>query len=668
MNILIPDSWLREHLDTKATWQEIQKLLSLSGPSVERVYETDQDPIYDIEVTTNRVDSYSVRGIAREAAVILDQAGISSVLKPLSGLPAQTTLPAPAQELPSPKVVSNPALSKRITFVILDTVAHTPTPDWMAARLTQIGQNVHDSIIDISNYITHELGHPCHAFDYDKIMKLGGEIRVVEAQPGQPFTLLDGVEYITKGGEIVFVNPAGEIIDLPAIKGTANSSIGDDTTRVMLWIESLDARKVRTTSMSHAIRTVAAQLNEKNVDPELALPTLLRGVELYQELCGAVVASKIYDEFPGKSTPQSVALTSRELSRYLGLELPQTQVVTILEALGCHVVVDSDTRLTVTPPTFRPDITIPADLVEEVARIVGYHTLPSTLMATPIPLTKPTDTNFAAETKAKRFLANVGWTEGYTYSLVSAEIAASSDYALGDHLKLSNPLTEDRVYLRRSLVPSLQEIVENHPTRSSISIFELANTYDKTKGDRHSDALTLALVTTQNYRVLRGVIEALAKYFFVTEVHVVEDATPATGYLQSGTLMVGEVRVGTIGKRNEKLVAAQLTWSKWLSVIHSHPSYRSPVTTALIVEDLTFSLPPAAKVGELMSDIAHLSPLVVGVALADVYEKSQERRVTLRLSYQDPAEHITSEVVAPLRKEIATRAKSTYGAELVGEV
>lgn len=172
MNILIPHHWLLDHLETEASPDDIQRLLSLSGPSVERVEERAGDQVYDIEVTTNRVDSMSVRGIAREATVILQQANVPAKLKPK---PAESIEIKPSIDppLPLPKITNHPQLNKRTMCVILTNIKRNPTPEWMAHRLQQIEMNVHDAAIDITNYVTHELGHPCHAFDYDKVMQQG---------------------------------------------------------------------------------------------------------------------------------------------------------------------------------------------------------------------------------------------------------------------------------------------------------------------------------------------------------------------------------------------------------------------------------------------------------------------------------------------------------------
>src|SRR5258708_732678 len=153
MNILIPHTWLLEHLDTDATPEEIQKYLSLCGPSIERIYEKEGEPVYDIEVTTNRVDCMSVRGIAREAAVILHQFGKKGKLKPLPNYKAEISA-ATKSQLPLPKVIDKEKLSKRTMGVVLANTKRAPTPEWMAKRLRQIDVNIHDAVIDITNYVT----------------------------------------------------------------------------------------------------------------------------------------------------------------------------------------------------------------------------------------------------------------------------------------------------------------------------------------------------------------------------------------------------------------------------------------------------------------------------------------------------------------------------------
>jgi phenylalanyl-tRNA synthetase beta chain len=699
MNILIPHKWLLEHLDTKADPKELQKIVSLSGPSVERIYDREGDSVYDVEITTNRVDSMSVRGFAREAAVILNQQDSQSSLREpqitLEQIKKQIS-ESGTNNLPLPKVNNDPALNNRLMCVVLDSISRAGTPGWIAQRLTQTEMNVHDAAIDITNYVTHEMGHPCHAFDYDKLMATGGEIHIVEAQPDESFTTIDGEIYTTKGGEVVFKDAHGEIIDLPSIKGTKNTSVDSSTKRILLLLDSIKSDKVRFASMSHAIRTTAAQLMEKKLDPNLADDTLALAIKLYQNICGATIGSEILDIGNDANSNQNASLTLElsQVKRYLGIELPQEKVTSILEKLGCTVSDKSSQSNTATasieviPPTFRSDLHIPADLIEEIARIYGYHNLPSVLPDTAIPTIYQPGTNFALEHHVKSLLAHTGWQETYTYSMVSEKLATESDIQLSDHLKLNNPLTEDMVYLRRSLLPSLVEMVEKNPTYRPLSIFECACTYEPTNETDSSQSenslgavpkqpLHISLVTTAGYAQLKGTIESLLDTLFVTssEINVVRDEQPAPGFAQSATLYVSQkdsrINLGSIGilksidsVQNGTLAAADILWENLLKVAKANPTYQPLPKTSIVSEDITFTVPEQTEVGPIIQAIQNTHAAIQNVTFTGRYKNN----VSFRVTYYDEKQNLSSEEVEPIRRQLITEIGKQYQATLVGEV
>ena len=666
MNILIPHSWLKEHLETDIEPKALAESLSLSGPSVEHIYDRQGEHVYDIEVTTNRVDSMSVRGIARESAVILNQFDHQAKLKPLQ----VPEIPQPSGEkLPLPTIKNNPEYCKRVMSIVLADIKHNPTPEWMAKRLQQIDQQVHNSVIDITNYITHELGHPCHAFDYDKIMELGGEIIVTEAKPGKKFLTLDGEEYTTVGGEVVFENPDGEIIDLPAIKGTANSSISDQTKNVLLWIESLDAQKVRFASMTHAIRTVAAQLNEKKVDAHLADEVMKLGVSLYQELCDARIASELYDDFPGDKPQQPVVVKLETIDTYLGIEIEVNDIISILEKLECQVEVSAEQGnrqaiLTIQPPTFRSDLIIPADIVEEIARIYGYHNLPSVLMETAIPLEKQSGVNFTIENRIKHFLSAIGWQEVYTYSMVSQEIASQSGLDLDQHLKLQNPLTDDRIYLRRSLLPSLEEVLDQNPHHPELSVFEIANTYTPREKNIPAESLYLSLVSGKSYSQVKGYVETFLNQFFVSKYDFVPQDKIAPLYAQAAEIVADEQVIGTIGVLQSGRIGVAIEISQLLLVAKTHPTYQPIPKYPAWLEDITFTLPEKTLVGDVIKTIQAVSELIYQVSLKDTYQ----RNYTFQVAYLDPTKSLSSEDIKPLREKLVKKLQADYKSELVGSI
>jgi len=678
MNILIPHTWLLEHLETNVTPTELQKLVSLCGPSVERIYDRAGDSVYDIEITTNRVDSMSVRGIAREAAVILHQFGHSAKLKPLK-LPALASFkPASIEdELPLPKVTLKTPACHRVLGVVLKDLQRQPTPKLMATRLQQTDQNIHDAAIDITNYITRELGHPCHAFDYDKIMSLGGEIIITEAKPGQKFITLDGAGFTTVGGEIVFQNPAGEIIDLPAIKGTLNTSISATTKNILFWIESLDAKKVRVASMTHAIRTVAAELEEKQADPHLAELVLARGIELFQEFCQAKIGSQVYDAFILPRSPKPIKISLKTIETYLGLTLPITKITQILTQLECRVEVNPNQHsLTVTPPTFRHDLEIPADIVEEIARIYGYQNLPSTLMSTAIPVDRPRGLNFDLEFQLQHGLANRGWQELYTYSLVSEALAQKSGWPLSKHLKIANPLTDDKVYLRRSLLPSLQttaeEMLAGFPAGQTLKVFELANLYppSNTAEELPAESLQLALVSNQSYREVRGELETLLGQIYRSDLSIKPNAkNPDLAEITlSGQLAHNQnqpaQKLGSLHRLGQNWWGISLTMSELVTAAQTHPVYQPAPKTAALIEDLTFTIPPLTPIGSILTTLKAAHAWISSVTLKNQFQANS----TFTLTYRHPDRTLTNEEIAPVRRQIVALVVKKLALKLVGQI
>lgn len=669
MNILIPHSWLLEYLATEAKPAQIAELLSLTGPSVERVYSETEDSVYDIEVTTNRADSLSIRGIAREVAVTLNQHNISCKFQ-------DKTFASPTVDphtLPLPKIINDPQLCHRITCVILSNIEDSPTPEWMSKRLTAIQANIHSSAIDITNYVTHELGHPCHAFDYDKIMQKGGEIHVVEANPNESFVTLDGSAFTTVGGEVVFKNGQGEIIDLPSIKGTLNTSVDQSTKNILLLLESIIPEKVRYSSMTHSIRTVAAQLMEKGIDPHLAEPVLFFASELYQSLCSATIACPVYDDFPVRVQPQVVNFPLSTLQTYLGISLESQAVTSILTQLGCTIEASDNQFVQVLPPTYRPDLKIPADIVEEVARVYGYHNLPSKLMDTQLPLHPPLQQSFTLETIVRSTLSLTGWQEIYTYSLVSEELANQSGFEMKNHLKLLNPLSDDRVFLRRSLLPSLREAVHKNPLREHLSVFEIAHAYEPQTDQLPIETLLLGMVSKLELRTFRGYLDALFQKLHIDtkNIEIVELSTTSdqkipfkttTETTQMATIIFQEKLIGALHIFSDGLIGAELYMAQLMELAHSHPSYVTLAKTTPIIEDLTFTFPPHTQIGQVIHQIEMAQPLVAKVQLKSIYNQNY----TLTIWYHDDTENISNEKVEPIRKELAQLIENTWNATLVG--
>ena len=238
MNILIPDSWLREYLETNATPKEFAREMSLTSVSIERMEKVGDDIVYDIEVTTNRPDLMSIEGIAREASAILPQAGFTAKFKKRKRRDSIET----ATKSPLLQIANDPSLVNRILAIVME-IKLSNSPEIISKRLEKTGIRNISNVVDVTNYIMREIGHPSHVFDYDRLPNHTLNIR--KSKKGEKIITLDGKEYSLPGDDIVADSGTGEIVDLLGIMGTANSVVVDTTKRIVLFLDNVNHNLLR---------------------------------------------------------------------------------------------------------------------------------------------------------------------------------------------------------------------------------------------------------------------------------------------------------------------------------------------------------------------------------------------------------------------------------------
>lgn len=600
MNITLPHSWLQEFLKTAAPPAKIAECLSLCGPSVEKLTKQDADWIYEIEVTTNRVDLMSVLGIAREAAAILPQFGITAKLCP-SG-----TLPEVDQNTSFPlETKVDPKLCPRFTAVVINNVSVKPSPKLVRGRLEKSGIRAINNVVDISNYLMRLYGQPVHTFDLDKIKD---KMILRLSRKGERLTTLDGKSFTLPGGDIVIADGGKRLIDLCGIMGGLNSAVDDNTQNVLLFVQTYSPIHIRRTSMLLGQRSEAAQIFEKSPDPEAVMPAVIRGIQLFKQWGDGHQGSQIIDLYPRPYQPKTVTAPLQLIKQRLGADISQKEVDKILQSLGFV-----NGRV----PSWRAkDINIPEDIVEEVARIYGYHRLPSKIMATPIPTDYP-DTDFYLEQQIKFWLAGWGLTEIYTNSLVG-------DAAPG-RLKIKNALSSDWQYLRNSLVSSH---TQNFPA------FEIANTYHPRPGQLPEERLQLIISGIPDFSQLKGMVDALG--------------------LKLHTYIEAQFQANT----------AVIDLDPVLARARRYPRYQPVSPYPPIIEDLTFTLPERTYLGPVIQTIKSLDRFITAVHLYSCFENN----FTFRISYQSQTKQLSAAAVAPIRKKIAAVLKQKFTARLVGEL
>ena len=648
MNILIPDSWLKSFLKTIAKPKDIAKYLSLSGPSVEKTTKVGADTIYSLEITTNRVDSSSIMGIVRELSAILPRFNIEASLLPIK-VPKGIHFVSSVDYL-KPQIDSK--LCYRFSAVLIKNVKIGDSPSWMKERLGKVGIRSLNNIVDISNYLMVELGQPMHTFDYDKIK--GAKMILRTSKKGEQITTLDKKTHTLKGGDIVIEDASAKLIDLAGIMGGEISAVDKNTKNVLLFVQTYNPVNIRRTSMYLSQRTDAAMRFEKGLDPELVPTALKRGIALFEQITGGKAEKNVLDIYPNPYKPYKIKVDLKFLSKKLGLEIKPNIIAQILNPLGFAVTWQKDV-FTVKVPSWRSnDIKIPEDILEEVARIYGYHKLPSILMNGKLPDKLP-NAPFDFEFKVKNLLKGWGLVEVYSSSLVPRE------FTEGNALKLKNPLGNETEYLRTNLRESLISAVNaNLGEKEPYGLFEMANVYlPEKKYQLPQEQMILAgIFKDYTYRKAKGIIESLLESLNIKVDFNTEDLNH---FKPSHSVIItnGKTTLGKLGYLNtDNLIYFEFpvdnlkASSKILGSYKPIPKYPSQL------EDITLFIPVKTKIGEVIKTMMSANKMIADVILKEIYKDAY----TFRVIYLNLQKTLTDKDVEIIRNEMLKKIKNKYGA------
>lgn len=643
MNILIPDEWLRSILKTDATSKQIAEYLSLCGPSVEKIEKVNGNFIYHIEITTNRVDTASVVGIAKEALAILPNFGKKAMLKLYKSKKTYSF----TDKVNYLNTSVDPKLCSRFTAVLIKNVVIKKSPKYLVERLELSGVRAINNVVDISNYIMHEYGQPVHTFDFDKIR--GARMTLRQSKKGETIKTLDGTSHNLPGGDIVIEDGERRLIDLAGIMGGENSSIDESTKNVLLFVQTYNPVNIRKTSMSLALRTEAVTLFEKGLDSENVSSAILKGVYLFEILTGGRPEKNILDIYPQPYKKVSLSLPYSFIKNKIGVAIEKKGITKYLNPLGFEPKWQKD-LLTVSIPSSRiSDISIKEDIVEEIARLYGYHNLPSKLMTGTIP-DPLTNSPFDLEMKIKLTLKGFGASEVYTSSLVPKSFVSQSA------LKLKNPLGKETEYLRNSLMPSLIQASKENSGEKRFHLFEIANIYLTKVNNLPLEEMTLAgIFSGYEYREAKGQIEAFLHSLNISYHEKTEDSH---GFRPSARLLLTSKKgyIGEFGILEEGYLYYEFSLAKLMDVHEKTKLFTAIPKYPSQVEDITFRLPEKTKAGEVLTTIKSGNKLIYDAKLTDVYQNSY----TFRIWYLDTKKTLTNEEVAGIRSKIIKEIKEKY--------
>jgi phenylalanyl-tRNA synthetase beta chain len=675
--------WLGDFLDLDVDASGLASLLTKVGLAVEEIEELGNDSVLDVEVTTNRPDCLNHFGIAREIA-----AQLRLQLKSPDFSPPQNEAD-PSTPL-SPEVsIENRELCPRYAARVLSGFTLGESPDWLKARLEAVGQRPINNIVDITNYVLLEVGHPLHAFDYDKLEE--HRIIVRTAKSSERLTTLDGLERQLDSSMLV-IGDARRPVAMAGIMGGEESEISKDTRTILLESAYFSPTSVRHTAKKLGLRTEASFRFERGADPQILVKALNRTCRLIQEIAGGVMAGPVIDEYPNPPAPNSVQLRSQRLERVLGVQIDPEIVTDTLSRLEFEASTTEEKIWQVQVPSFRVDVGIEDDLVEEVARHYGYDRIESTYPGTSsVGRFLPTDEHDRLLTGT---LEGLGFWEAFNYVFTHPSKEALFWNSSPSMAAISNPLTEEDTHLRVSLVPGLVEALRrnlNHGNKN-VRLFELGKVFapgaEKDSAD-FKEASRLGLVATGtfyqpfwntahdefHFHHLKGVVETLLGKLGCRGVF--ED-TSDISFLHPGmaaSLSADGEPLGVFGQLHPELreaykflqpvFVAELFLEPLYGRPLPEPRYESFERLPSVERDLSFIVDKKVEYATMLSLVENLGIQDLhDIQLIDLYQgptlPQGKVSLTIRLTFVSPETTLTQEKVNCYTEEIFSVLKEAF--------
>jgi phenylalanyl-tRNA synthetase beta chain len=433
------------------------------GMAAKQYFKMEDDYLYEIGLTPNRADAASHLGVARDLAAYLRT---ELTMTDVSAFQTQN------QDLVIEVKVEDTIACPRYSSVSISGVTVKTSPDWLQDKLKVIGIRPINNIVDITNYVLHDLGQPLHAFDADQIQ--GKQVIVKKCAEGTPFVTLDGQERKLDAEDLMICD-AEKAMTIAGVYGGKNSGVTESTTNVFLESAYFNSVSIRKTAKRHSLKTDASFRYERGTDPEMTVYALKRAALLIQELAGGVISSEVSDIYPSPVKAFDVEVSYANITKLIGVAIPAAEIKAIIEALGITVVSENEEQLFLAVPAYKVDVTRECDITEEVLRIYGYNNveIPSKVNAS-LSFTSKPNKEQTQHVVADLLTAN-GFLEIWCNSLTKEAYSLQPEEAV----KILNPLSSDLNVMRQNLLmPALESVAYNQNRRQpDIKFYEFGETY-----------------------------------------------------------------------------------------------------------------------------------------------------------------------------------------------
>jgi phenylalanyl-tRNA synthetase beta chain len=545
-------NWLKEFVEFDLPPDELAHSLTMAGFEVEAIETIDDDVIFDIGVTPNRPDCLSIRGIAREISAILEV--------PFKDIPVKINDikgPGPAVE------IENKTLCKRYSSRIISGVKTGSSPDWLKKRLESCGIRSTSSIVDITNLVLLETGQPMHAFDLDKLD--GPKIVVKQADGLDRITTLDNEERPISE-EMLLIWDAAKPVAIAGIMGGKDTEVSESTVNVLLESAYFNPSSVRSTSKSLNLSTESSYRFERGVDIEAVTPALDRAAQLIEDIAGGKI-SELTDANPETVKPRKISLSINKIGALIGIDIDESFINKTLMKLGFSPKLTGDT-MEVTIPSFRNDVEMDVDIVEEIARLYGYDKIPSTLPVMNMSAAPEQKIHNLIKT-IKNLMVKSGFSEAINFSFLNPDVLDKLSLPDEDRRRnlvyIKNPLRKEESAMRTTLVPALLNNLITNMNRGEkdLRLFEISNVFLKSDNNKLPDETVQAVAvyhkeegaciwktSHEGFYDLKGVFENMFSALKIPDIAYDQDTAAPEPYMHPGKscyITFGGKRIGAIG-------------------------------------------------------------------------------------------------------------------------
>jgi len=662
--------WVREFLPGAPLEPgAIAEALTHGGFPVESIERVGDDTVLDVEVTSNRGDCLSHVGVAREiAALTAREFRLDQVMPAEAGTPASSVAKVRIEDV---------ELCPHYTARVITGVKIAPSPQWMTRRLEAVGLRPINNVVDVTNYVMFELGQPLHAFDFAKIA--GGEIAVRQARAGEKLISIDGHERQLRPPMLAICD-ARIPVALAGVMGGRDSEVSNATTDVLLESARFDPLSVRKTGRALAMKSDSSYRFERGIDPTLPLRASLRAARLIVEISGGELLAGIAQAGSGALVPKQLSLRVERLTHVLGIEVAAGDAIAALGRLQLSPRLNGN-RIEVTVPSWRLDLNIEADLIEEVARVLGYDRIPvreeiAIRLTPPEPALKTTEA-------IRRSLVSAGYFEAVTVSFVSDALAGDFHPTEAASLPRADAsVRKADAHLRASMLPGLLEAVRRNEAvgNAGAKLFEIGSTFWLDAAGKMVERRRLGLVGSDDLREVRGAVELMlerldaAKPLVITPLNQPGFAAGSCGRIEwdgQAIGFVGQVNSATVEKLGLRAApcGAELELLPLLDgaqhVPQLSPLPRFPAVRrdlSLIVADATHYQDIERLLRSL--ELEHLEDIEFVTTYRGKPLEQGTKSVTVTLVFRSPAVTLTSEQVESSVQRAVAAAKDQLGAAL----